>query len=76
MVAFLEEVCEAMFRQQSHLVVQNGVIDAAVVETRLTAEDGGTFDADVVFFDPSSRARVILVVSIVSRHFTGERRAS
>ena len=32
-----------------------------------TAADGGTFDADVVFFDPSSsRARVILEVSIVT----------
>jgi len=50
----------------SHLVVQNGVTDAAVVETRLTAVDGSTFDADVVFFDPSSRARVILEVSIVT----------
>ena len=50
----------------SHLVVQNGVTDAAVVETRLTAADGGTFDADLVFFDPSSRARVILEVSIVT----------
>ena len=49
----------------SHLVVQNGVTDAAVVETRLTAEDGSTFDADLVFFDTSSRARVILEVSIV-----------
>jgi len=48
----------------SHLVVQNGVTDAAVVETRLTAADGNTFDADVVFFDPSSRAKVILEVSI------------
>ena len=34
----------------SHLVVQNGITDAAVVETRLTAADGSTFDADVVFF--------------------------
>jgi S1-C subfamily serine protease len=53
----------------SHLAVQNGVINArnaAVVETRLTAADGGTFDADVVYFDPSSRARVILEVSIVT----------
>ncbi len=50
----------------SHLVVQNGVTNAAVVETRLTAADGGTFDADVVYFDPSSRARVILEVSIVT----------
>ena len=50
----------------SHLVVQNGVTNAAVVETRLTAGDGGTFDADVVYFDPSSRARVILEVSIVT----------
>jgi hypothetical protein len=48
-------------------LVQNGVTDAAVVETtRLTAADGGTFDADVVNFDPSSRARVILEVSIVT----------
>ena len=38
----------------------------AVVETRLTAADGSTFDADVVFFDPSSWARVILEVSIVT----------
>ena len=50
----------------SHLVVQNGVTNAAVVETRLTAADGGTFDADVVFFDPSSRARIILEVLIVT----------
>ena len=44
----------------------SSVTDAAVVETRLTAADGSTFDADVVFFDPSSRARVILEVSIVT----------
>ncbi len=50
----------------SHLVVHNGVTNAAVVETRLTAADGGTFDADVVYFDPSSRARVILEISIVT----------
>ena len=50
----------------SHLMVQNGVTDAAVVETRLTAADGGTFAADVVFFDSSSRARVVLEVSIVT----------
>jgi len=50
----------------SHLVVQNGVTDAAVVETRLTAAGGDTFDADVVYFDPYSRARVILEVSIVT----------
>ena len=37
-----------------------------MVETRLTAADGSTFDADVVFFDPSSRARVILEVSIIT----------
>ena len=37
-----------------------------MVETRLTATDGGTFDADAVFFDPSSRARIILEVSIVT----------
>ena len=43
----------------SHLVVHNGVTDAAVVETRLAAADGSTYDAYVVFFDPSSRARVI-----------------
>ena len=39
---------------------------AAVVETSLTAADGSTFDADVVFFDPSFRARVVLEVSIVT----------
>ena len=43
----------------SYLVVQIGVTDTALVETHLTAADGST-DADVVFFDPSSRARVIL----------------
>ncbi len=32
----------------------------------VTAADGSTFDADVVFFDPSSRARVVLEVSIVT----------
>jgi hypothetical protein len=31
----------------SHLVVQNGVTDAAVVETRLAAADESTYDADV-----------------------------
>ena len=39
---------------------------AVVVETRLLAADGSTYDADVVYFDPSSRARVILEVSIVT----------
>ena len=37
-----------------------------VVETRLTAADGDTFDADVVYFDPSSRTRIVLEVSIVT----------
>ena len=50
----------------SNLVVQNRVTDAAVVETRLKTADGSTFDADVVLFDPSSRARVILEVSITT----------
>ena len=50
----------------SHLMVQNGATDAAVVETRLVAADGSTYDADVVYFDQSSRARVILEVSIVT----------
>ena len=50
----------------SHLVVQNGVNDAVLVETGLTAADRSTFDAFVVFFDPSSRARVILEVSIIT----------
>ncbi len=50
----------------SHLVVQNGVTDAAVVKTRLAAADVRTYDADVVYLDPSSRARVILEVSIVT----------
>ena len=48
------------------MIKTGSVTDAAVVETRLTAADGGTFDADVVFFDPSSRARVVLEVSIVT----------
>ena len=47
-------------------MVQNRVIDAVVLETRLTTADGSTFDADVVFFDPSSRAGVILEVSIAT----------
>ena len=49
----------------SHLVVQNGVTDAAVVETRLTAADEGTFDADVVFKRSLLQGEV-LVVSIVT----------
>jgi len=55
-------VCDVL----SHLVVLNGVNNAAVVETRLTAADGSTFDADAVVFDSSSRARVILEISIVT----------
>ena len=43
----------------------DGVTDAVVVEIRLKAADGGTFDADVVFFDLSFGARVILEVSIM-----------
>jgi hypothetical protein len=50
----------------SHLVIQNCFTDAAVVETRLAAADRGTFDASVVFYNPSSWARVILEVSIVT----------
>ena len=50
----------------SHLVVRNGATDTAVVETQLAAADGRTYDADVVYFDPSSKARVILEVSIVT----------
>ena len=33
----------------SHLVVENGVTDAAVVEIRLTAAYRGTFDTDLNF---------------------------
>ena len=36
---------------------------------RLAAADGRTYDADVVYFDPSSGARVILEVSIVTIGF-------
>ena len=54
------------FAVDKHLVVQNGVTNAAVVETRLTAADESAFDADFVFFDPSSRARFILEVPIVT----------
>ena len=50
----------------SHFVVQNGVTDVAAVETRLIATDESTFDADVAFFDASSRVRVILDVLIVT----------
>ena len=46
--------------------MQNDVTDAAVVETRLAAANGSTYDADVVYFDPSFGARVILEVSIVT----------
>ena len=38
-----------------------------MVETRLTAASGSTIDADVVFVDPTSRARAILEVSIEAR---------
>ena len=37
-----------------------------MVETRLTAGDGRTDDADVVYLDPSSWTRVNLEVSIIS----------
>ena len=47
-------------------MVHNGVTNAAVVETRLTAANGSTIDAGAVFFDPSSEVRVILEVSIVT----------
>jgi len=50
----------------AHLVVENGVTNAALVQTRLTAAHGFTFDANAVFFDPSSGVRVILEVSIVT----------
>ena len=43
-----------------------GATDAAVVEKRLAAADGRTCDADVVYFDPSSRAKVILEISILT----------
>ena len=36
------------------------------METRLAAVNGSTYDADVVYVDQSSRARVILEVSIVT----------
>ncbi len=50
----------------SHLVVQNGVTDAAVVETRLATADGRNYVADVVYFDPFSKASVILEFSTVT----------
>jgi hypothetical protein len=40
--------------------------EAGLSHPSLRRESGGSFDADVVFFDPSSRARVILEVSIVT----------
>ncbi len=63
---------DAVRDELSQMVVQNGVTDTAVVETQLAIADGSTYDADVVYFDQSSRARVILEVSIVNlvRHFT------
>ncbi len=57
-----DAVCDGL----SHFVVQNGVTDAAVVETWLAAADGRTYDADVIYFDPPSRARVVLEVSIIT----------
>jgi len=51
----------------SQLVVKNGVTNAAVFETRLSASDGSNFHADVFFFYPSSGARFIVkVVSMVT----------
>ena len=47
----------------SHLVVQNGVTDAAAHSCRRKSLP---FDADVILFDPFSRTRVILEVSIVT----------
>ena len=52
----LHTMRSAMFFRKEE--VQNGVTDATA--------DGRTYDADVVYFDPSSRARVILEVSIVT----------
>ena len=46
--------------------MQNGVTNAAVLETRLSANDGNNFRADVFFLSPSSGGRFIVkVVSIV-----------
>ena len=50
----------------SHLLMVQNVV---AVVTRLAAADGSSHDADVVYFDPSSRARVVLEVSIITIGF-------
>ncbi len=48
------------------MVNQCGLTDAAVVETPVTAADGDTTMADVVYFDSLSGERAILEVSVVT----------
>jgi hypothetical protein len=50
----------------AHMVTCCGITDAAVVESPVTAADGTSFDADVVYVDNFSGQRVILEVSIVT----------
>jgi hypothetical protein len=50
----------------AHMVKQCGLTDAAVVETPVTAADGDTTIADVVYFDSLSGERTILEVSVVT----------
>ncbi len=50
----------------AHMVKQCGLADAAVVETPVTAADGDTTIADVVYFDSLSGERAILEVSVVT----------
>ncbi len=48
------------------MVKQCGLTDAAVVETPVSAADGDTTIADVVYFDSLSGERAILEVSVVT----------
>ena len=48
------------------MVTQCGLADAAVVETPVTAADGDTTIADVVYVDSLSGERAILEVSVVT----------
>ncbi len=50
----------------AHMVKQCGLADAAVVEIPVTAADGDTTVADVVYFDSLSGERAILEVSVVT----------
>ena len=55
----------------AHMVKQCGLADAAVVETPVTATDGDTTIADVVYSLSGERTSVVVSVHCGIRNFTG-----